>query len=76
MGEQAFRHDFFLPILDLHAATLHNVPVITILLVPGNRQLNRWIRSSTVPCGRKRKKHKIATHKRKKKLRMNRHKKK
>ncbi len=34
------------------------------------------IRSSAVPCGRKRKKHKIATHKRKKKLRMMRHKKK
>ena len=30
----------------------------------------------TVPCGRKRKRHKIATHKRKKKLRANRHKKK
>ena len=29
-----------------------------------------------VPCGRKRKRHKIATHKRKKKLRKNRHKKK
>ncbi len=29
-----------------------------------------------MPCGRKRKKHKIATHKRKKRLRMNRHKKK
>ena len=29
-----------------------------------------------VPCGRKRKRHKIATHKRKKKLRANRHKKK
>lgn len=37
----------------------------------------KWdIRSSAVPCGRKRKKHKIATHKRKKKLRMMRHKKK
>jgi hypothetical protein len=31
---------------------------------------------SPVPCGRKRKRHKIATHKRKKKLRANRHKKK
>lgn len=29
-----------------------------------------------MPCGRKRKRHKIATHKRKKRLRMNRHKKK
>jgi hypothetical protein len=29
-----------------------------------------------VPCGKKRKRHKIATHKRKKKLRKNRHKKK
>lgn len=28
-----------------------------------------------MPCGRKRKRHKIATHKRKKKLRKNRHKK-
>ncbi len=27
-----------------------------------------------MPCGRKRKKHKIATHKRKKRLRANRHK--
>lgn len=34
------------------------------------------IRSNTVPCGKKRKKHKIATHKRKKRLRANRHKKK
>jgi hypothetical protein len=38
--------------------------------------LSGTIRSSAVPCGRKRKKHKIATHKRKKKLRMMRHKKK
>lgn len=30
----------------------------------------------TMPCGRKRKRHKIATHKRKKRLRKNRHKKK
>ena len=29
-----------------------------------------------MPCGRKRKRHKIATHKRKKRLRLNRHKKK
>jgi len=29
-----------------------------------------------VPCGKKKKRHKIATHKRKKKLRKNRHKKK
>jgi len=34
------------------------------------------IRSSIVPCGKKKKRHKIATHKRKKKLRKNRHKKK
>ena len=34
------------------------------------------IRLQPVPCGKKRKKHKIATHKRKKRLRMNRHKKK
>ena len=33
-------------------------------------------RSRPLPCGRKRKRHKIATHKRKKKLRANRHKKK
>jgi len=33
-------------------------------------------RREAVPCGRKRKRHKIATHKRKKKLRANRHKKK
>jgi len=33
-------------------------------------------RSRQLPCGRKRKRHKIATHKRKKKLRANRHKKK
>ena len=32
------------------------------------------VRSSTVPCGKKRKRAKIATHKRKKKLRRNRHK--
>jgi hypothetical protein len=30
----------------------------------------------TMPCGRKRKRHKMATHKRKKRLRKNRHKKK
>jgi hypothetical protein len=30
----------------------------------------------SMPCGRKRKRHKIATHKRKKRLRKNRHKKK
>jgi hypothetical protein len=34
------------------------------------------IGDTAVPCGRKRKKHKIATHKRKKRLRMMRHKKK
>jgi hypothetical protein len=32
--------------------------------------------STNMPCGKKRKRHKIATHKRKKRLRMNRHKKK
>jgi len=37
--------------------------------------LNHPLRSPKVPCGRKRKKKKIATHKRKKKLRKNRHKK-
>jgi len=31
---------------------------------------------SSMPCGKKRKRHKIATHKRKKRLRKNRHKKK
>jgi len=30
----------------------------------------------TMPCGKKRKRHKMATHKRKKRLRKNRHKKK
>jgi len=34
-----------------------------------------FIRSADVPCGKKRKRQKIATHKRKKKLRKNRHKK-
>jgi hypothetical protein len=34
--------------------------------------LNSW----TMPCGKKRKRHKIATHKRKKRLRKDRHKKK
>lgn len=32
--------------------------------------------TTNMPCGKKRKRHKIATHKRKKRLRMNRHKKK
>ena len=32
--------------------------------------------TAPMPCGRKRKRHKIATHKRKKRLRKNRHKKK
>ena len=32
------------------------------------------VRSTIVPCGKKRKRAKIATHKRKKKLRRNRHK--
>ncbi|NCC11949.1 MAG: hypothetical protein EOM32_01110 [Spirochaetia bacterium] len=53
----------------------HNGTVIT--KPPGfsiAEKKNRLVRSSTVPCGRKRKKHKIATHKRKKKLRKNRHK--
>jgi hypothetical protein len=38
--------------------------------------LNKYYKELIVPCGRKRKRHKIATHKRKKKLRKNRHKKK
>jgi hypothetical protein len=33
-----------------------------------------WPKEAEVPCGRKRKLRKIATHKRKKKLRKNRHK--
>ncbi len=53
--------------LDTSKRKTHNEPVITKIL---------GIRSNIVPCGRKRKKHKIATHKRKKRLRMNRHKKK
>ena len=39
--------------------------------------MNRTItkKEERMPCGRKRKRHKIATHKRKKRLRKNRHKK-
>ena len=40
-----------------------------------DRRLNTQPRLS-MPCGKKRKRHKIATHKRKKRLRKNRHKKK
>ncbi len=58
----------FVKALDSGMPKKHNEPVITLI------QLD--IRSSIVPCGKKRKKHKIATHKRKKRLRMNRHKKK
>lgn len=57
--------------LDENRPSLHNVTVITQILTACVR-----IRSFKVPCGRKRKKHKIATHKRKKQLRKNRHKKK
>lgn len=39
-----------------------------------HRKLLQQKEDTQVPCGRKRKKHKIATHKRKKKLRLNRHK--
>ena len=35
-----------------------------------------WNQEADLPCGKKRKRHKIATHKRKKRLRKNRHKKK
>ncbi len=38
--------------------------------------IGRQIGEAAVPCGRKRKRKKISTHKRKKKLRKNRHKKK
>ena len=38
--------------------------------------LLNFISPNDMPCGRKRKRHKIATHKRKKRLRKNRHKKK
>ncbi len=40
-------------------------------------ELNFFTKETAImPCGRKRKRHKIATHKRKKRLRKNRHKKK
>jgi hypothetical protein len=58
--------------LDARPLIQHNGKVITKNLMA----TTTGIRSSKVPCGRKRKKHKIATHKRKKQLRMNRHKKK
>lgn len=45
-----------------------------MLLCHSNRTLTYT--SVSMPCGRKRKRHKIATHKRKKRLRKNRHKKK
>jgi len=44
--------------------------------IVGARSTHRPKGVGIVPCGRKRKRHKIATHKRKKKLRANRHKKK
>lgn len=39
-------------------------------------QITHSEKSTNMPCGKKRKRNKIATHKRKKRLRMNRHKKK
>ena len=48
------------------ATTINNYLVVFI----------SFLKELRVPCGRKRKRHKIATHKRKKKLRKNRHKKK
>jgi len=38
------------------------------------RTIHQYRGDATMPCGRKRKRKKIATHKRKKKLRKNRHK--
>jgi len=43
---------------------------------PRKRARTNPNKQSSMPCGRKRKRHKIATHKRKKRLRKNRHKKK
>jgi hypothetical protein len=40
------------------------------------KENNHFKTFKTMPCGKKRKRHKIATHKRKKRLRKNRHKKK
>ena len=45
-------------------------------LLDGNKQVHIAEEVLPMPCGRKRKRHKIATHKRKKRLRKNRHKKK
>jgi hypothetical protein len=48
----------------------------------GDRRIDRGLlffnykNELSMPCGKKRKRHKIATHKRKKRLRKNRHKKK
>lgn len=39
-------------------------------------KLSGFLQEGNMPCGKKRKRHKISTHKRKKKLRKNRHKKK
>jgi len=41
-----------------------------------NEKQNFTLTHINMPCGKKRKRHKIATHKRKKRLRKNRHKKK
>jgi hypothetical protein len=48
-------------------------PIAKLLFNNGG---GKRLKENIVPCGRKRKRKKIATHKRKKKLRKNRHKKK
>jgi|MGYP006919358653 hypothetical protein len=61
-----------------------NLEPLTLLTnILKNRIIGFWLYLEAVtktetdmPCGRKRKRHKIATHKRKKRLRKNRHKKK
>ena len=54
---------------------LGHAQTLSALFVAGPRRPHR-LDPIPMPCGRKRKRHKIATHKRKKRLRKNRHKKK
>lgn len=65
--------------LDLGTEVHHNrIPLHDSGVLVGGASALRLVLEGAlqVPCGRKRKRHKIATHKRKKKLRKNRHKKK
>ena len=50
--------------------------VLALALHPWSSTHSHDTPPASMPCGRKRKRHKIATHKRKKRLRKNRHKKK